>query len=57
MAGPLRRVLMRSADSAMRHAKASEWHYGAGFDPAKAALQHKRFAGPAMDCDPNNLFN
>lgn len=44
MAGPLRRVLMRSADSAMRHAKASEWHYGAGFDPAKAALQHKRFA-------------
>ena len=43
MAAPLRRVLMRSATSAMRHAKASEWHYGPGFDPTKAASQHKVF--------------
>ena len=44
MAAPLRRVLMRSAASAMRHAKASEWHYGPGFDAAKAAGQHAAFA-------------
>lgn len=42
MAGPLRRVLMRSAASAMRHAKAGEWHYGPGFDPQKAAAQHEQ---------------
>ena len=42
MAGPLKRVLMRSAASAMRRAKADEWHYGAGFDPQKAAAQHEQ---------------
>ncbi|MFK0686960.1 dimethylarginine dimethylaminohydrolase family protein [Mesorhizobium sp. IMUNJ 23033] len=41
MAGQLERVLMRSAASAMRHARASEWHYGPGFDPQKAAAQHE----------------
>lgn len=41
MAGTLQRVLMRSAASAMRHAKAPEWHYGPGFDPHKAAAQHE----------------
>ena len=45
MAAPLRRVLMRSAASAMRHAKPAEWHYGPGFDPARAAAQHEAFAG------------
>ncbi|MER9652883.1 arginine deiminase family protein [Mesorhizobium sp. M0152] len=40
MAGPLKRVLMRSASSAMRHASASEWHYGSGFEPRVAAAQH-----------------
>ena len=44
MAAPLRRVLMRSAASAMRHAKAAEWHYGPGFDAARAAAQHEAFA-------------
>ena len=44
MAAPLRRVLMRSAASAMRHAKPAEWHYGPGFDAARAASQHKAFA-------------
>lgn len=44
MAGPLRRVLMRSAESAMRHAKPAEWHYGAGFDAGRAGAQHKVFA-------------
>lgn len=42
MAGPLKRVLMRSAASAMRHARAQEWHYGPGFEPGKAAVQHER---------------
>ncbi|TIM37288.1 MAG: amidinotransferase, partial [Mesorhizobium sp.] len=41
MAGPLQRVLMRSAASAMHRAEASEWHYGPGFDPQKAAAQHE----------------
>ena len=41
MAGPLQRVLMRSAASAMARAEASEWHYGADFDPQKAAAQHE----------------
>lgn len=44
MAAPLGRVLMRSAASAMRRAKPAEWHYGPGFDAARAASQHKAFA-------------
>jgi N-dimethylarginine dimethylaminohydrolase len=44
MAAPLRRVLMRSAASAMRHADPAEWHYGPGFDPDRAADQHRVFA-------------
>lgn len=40
MAAPLRRVLMRSAANAMRGADRAQWHYGPGFDPAKAASQH-----------------
>jgi N-dimethylarginine dimethylaminohydrolase len=44
MAAPLKRVLMRSAASAMRRADRREWHYGPGFDPARAAAQHKVFA-------------
>lgn len=44
MAAPLRRVLMRSAASAMRRAKAREWHYGPGFDAGKAARQHEQLA-------------
>ena len=44
MAAPLRRVLMRSAANAMRHARRSEWHYGPGFDPVRAAAQHERLA-------------
>ena len=41
MAAPLKRVLMRSAESAMRRADAAEWHYGPGFDPQRAATEHK----------------
>ena len=44
MAAPLRRVLMRSAANAMRGAVRADWHYGPGFDPAKAASQHKVLA-------------
>jgi len=44
MAAPLRHVLMRSAASAMRRADRKEWHYGPGFDPARAADQHEAFA-------------
>ena len=44
MAAPLKRVLMRSAASAMRRADPVEWHYGEGFDPARAAVQHDQLA-------------
>lgn len=44
MAAPLRHVLMRSAASAMRGADPKRWHYGPGFDPAKAARQHAALA-------------
>ncbi|RWA77650.1 dimethylarginine dimethylaminohydrolase family protein [Mesorhizobium sp.] len=40
MAAPLRRVLMRSAANAMRDADRAAWHYGPGFNAAKAASQH-----------------
>ncbi len=44
MAAPLRRVLMRSAANAMRNARREDWHYGPGFDAAKAARQHSALA-------------
>ncbi|MBZ9773743.1 dimethylarginine dimethylaminohydrolase family protein [Mesorhizobium sp. CO1-1-8] len=44
MAAPLRRVLMRSAANAMRNADRAAWHYGPGFNPAKAASQHALLA-------------
>lgn len=44
MAAPLRRVLMRSAANAMRDADRAAWHYGPGFNPAKAAAQHAALA-------------
>ncbi len=34
---------MRSADNAMRRADSALWHYGRGFDPVRAALQHREF--------------
>lgn len=44
MAAPLRLVLMRHASSAMRGADRTRWHYGPGFDPARAATQHAALA-------------
>ena len=44
MAAPLKRVLMRSAAGAMRRADPAQWHYGPGFEPERAASQHKAFA-------------
>ena len=44
MAGPLRRVLMRHAGSAMRGADRNAWHYGPGFDADRASAQHKALA-------------
>ena len=43
MAAPLKRVLMRSAASAMRRADRREWHYGPGFDPARAGCAAQGF--------------
>jgi N-dimethylarginine dimethylaminohydrolase len=44
MAAPLKRVLMRSATGAMRRADRTEWHYGPGFEPTRAAAQHRALA-------------
>lgn len=44
MAGPLRRVLMRSAAGAMKGADAKRWHYGPSFDAERAAKQHAGLA-------------
>ena len=44
MAAPLRRVLMRPAAGAMRRADPRQWHYGPGFEPKRAAEQHRAFA-------------
>jgi len=61
MAGPLRRVLMRPAAGAMRGADPRQWHYGPGFDPAKAAKQHKTLAdlveasGAAIEWLPDEM--
>ena len=49
MAAPLKRVLMRRASSAMRRADAKEWHYGPGFDPARAAAEHDGLAALVQD--------
>jgi dimethylargininase len=45
MVAPLRRVLMRSAASAMRGVNREAWHYGPDFDHARADAQHRVFAG------------
>ncbi|CAG1012903.1 N(G),N(G)-dimethylarginine dimethylaminohydrolase [Rhizobiaceae bacterium] len=45
MAAPIRRVVMRSAESAMAGADRVRWHYGPGFDAKKAASQHAALAG------------
>jgi N-dimethylarginine dimethylaminohydrolase len=44
MAAPLKRVVMRSAAGAMRRADRAEWHYGPGFEPRRAAIQHRALA-------------
>lgn len=44
MAAPIRRVLMRAAATAMSGADPARWHYGPGFDAAKAGRQHQELA-------------
>ncbi|WAJ31343.1 dimethylarginine dimethylaminohydrolase family protein [Antarcticirhabdus aurantiaca] len=44
MAAPLRRVLMRRPGASLSGADPKAWHYGAGFDGAKAIRQHAAFA-------------
>lgn len=41
---PLRSVLMRAPGPAMAGADAARWHYGPGFDPARAEAQHAELA-------------
>ncbi len=44
MAAPLRRVLMRRPGASLAGADPAAWHYGPGFDGAKAVRQHAAFA-------------
>jgi N-dimethylarginine dimethylaminohydrolase len=44
MAAPIRRVVMRRPDRPMAAADPALWHYGPGFDPARAAAQFAVFA-------------
>lgn len=41
---PLARVIMRAPGPAMAAADPAEWHYGAGFNPARAEAQHAELA-------------
>lgn len=41
---PLARVIMRAPGPAMAAANPADWHYGPGFDPARAEAQHSELA-------------
>ncbi|MBE0453143.1 MAG: amidinotransferase [Roseovarius sp.] len=43
-AHPLARVIMRAPGPAMAAADPAQWHYGPGFDPARAQAQHAALA-------------
>lgn len=45
MTAPLKRVVMRAPGTSLLSAKAEDWHYGAGFDPARAIDQFSEFTG------------
>lgn len=46
---PLKRVIMRAPGPAMAGADPAAWHYGPGFDPARAASQHAALARIVAD--------
>lgn len=46
---PLARVIMRAPGAAMAQADPKEWHYGQGFDPARAETQHAVLAKIVQD--------
>jgi N-dimethylarginine dimethylaminohydrolase len=46
---PLARVIMRAPGLAMAKADPREWHYGAGFDPMRAEVQHAALARIVTD--------
>ena len=44
MTAPLKRVAMRTPGASLLSAKAEDWHYGPGFDGARAIAQFGAFA-------------
>lgn len=46
---PLARVIMRAPGPAMARANPQDWHYGPGFDPARAEAQHAALARIVAD--------
>ena len=56
MAAPLKRVAMRTPGASLLSAKAEDWHYGAGFDGARAIEQFRVFADLVASCGTEILW-
>lgn len=56
MSAPLARVLMRRPGLSLTQADPHFWHYGAGFDGAKAIKQHAAFADLVAGCGADILW-
>ena len=56
MATPLKRVLMRRPGPSLLEARAGDWHYGAGFDAARAIAQYDAFADMIDDTGAEILW-
>jgi dimethylargininase len=56
MSARLRRVMMRRPGASLETADPAKWHYGPGFNAAKAQHQHRRFAQLIEDCGAEILW-
>lgn len=56
MTAPLKRVAMRAPGASLLSAKAEDWHYGSGFDGARAIEQFGAFADLVASCGTGILW-
>lgn len=56
MAAPLRRVIMRRPGASLLAADPAVWHYGAGFDGAKAIAEYEAFAAMVVEAGAEILW-
>ena len=56
MTAPLKRVAMRMPGASLLSAKAEDWHYGPGFDGARAIEQFRAFADLVASCGTEILW-